>query len=168
MERSIALIGLPGCGKTTLGALLAEALKLPFFDADDRVCALSRRSIPQLFEQGEAVFRAWETRALEQLLDQPRCVIACGGGAVTRPENVRLLRAKAQVIFIDRPVAQIVSDVNTQGRPLLAAGAQRVYDLHQQRDALYRAAAHAVIKNDASPGAALASLIEAIPKGVPS
>lgn len=164
MKSCIALIGLPGCGKSTLGRGLAERLALPFVDADEVVARLAGESIPDLFARGEACFRDWETLALREAL-RGRAVVACGGGAVLRPENVYLLRERALVIFIDRPAAQIAGDVDASTRPLLAAGADRVYQLHAQRDALYRAAAHVIIANDEGPEAALNAMLRALGRG---
>lgn len=157
----IALIGLPGCGKSTLARLLSAKADLPCIDLDEEIEARAGKTIPALFAAGEDHFRAWETRALAAMAGK-RVILACGGGVVTRAENRALLARDGFTIYIDRPVGQIVGDVDISGRPLLAAGRARVYALKAEREALYRAAADATVVNDGAPDAALARLLAAL------
>lgn len=89
---NLIFIGLPGCGKSTIGALVAKALSLPFYDADVVTERLAGETIPHMFEKGEAYFRTRETEAIRQLCQKDCCVISCGGGVVTRKENMALLK----------------------------------------------------------------------------
>lgn len=159
--RGIALIGLPGSGKTTLGQGLAALIGRPFVDLDRAIERETGRTIPELFKQGEACFRDAESAAVRRHAGQ-YAVLSCGGGVVKRDENVRALRAGGLVIFLDRPTCRILSDIDVSGRPLLAGGAARLYALERERRALYERAAHITVKNDAGPEEALQALARAV------
>ena len=117
---NIVLIGMPGCGKSTIGALLADKLSRKLVDADEEIFRLAGKSIPAIFaEDGEAVFRDWETKALSQLGKQSALVIATGGGVVESAENRRLLRESGVVALLDRDIRQIAGCVSNRERPLL-------------------------------------------------
>lgn len=113
--RNIVLIGMPGCGKTTVGQLLAEQTGRPFFDADaafEKVCGQDPKDF--LLQNPEAAFRERETAVLKELCKQIGCVIATGGGAVTVPENQPILKQNGTVVYLQRPI----SELTVQGRPL--------------------------------------------------
>lgn len=113
--KNIVLVGMPGCGKSTVGKALASRLLRPFFDADAEIVQRAGKSIPEIFkESGEAGFRRLETEVLFDLCRQSGTVIATGGGAVTVPENHDILRQNSLVVFINRDVAVLPID----GRPL--------------------------------------------------
>ena len=113
--KNIVLVGMPGCGKSTVGKALASRLSRPFFDADAEIVQRAGKSIPEIFkESGEAGFRRLETEVLFDLCRQSGAVIATGGGAVTVPENHDILRQNSLVVFINRDVAVLPID----GRPL--------------------------------------------------
>ena len=105
---NLIFIGLPGCGKSTIGAMVAKALALPFYDADIVTERLAGETIPHMFEKGEAYFRTRETEAIRQLCQKNRCVISCGGGVVTRKENMALLKKAGTIFFLDRDVEAII------------------------------------------------------------
>ncbi|MBQ2939068.1 MAG: AAA family ATPase [Clostridia bacterium] len=156
---NLVLIGLPGCGKTTLGRAAAKALGREFLDLDAAIEQEAGMTIPQLFEQfGEDDFRRRETAACRRAAAKTGAIVSCGGGVVTRPENMQAF-AEDIVLFIDRPAENIVSGVDTAHRPLLKDGADRVYRLAAERDPLYRRYAHAVIRNDGTPAEAIAKLV---------
>ncbi len=118
--QNIVLVGMPGCGKTTVGKALAEKLNRPFFDADEEILKRTGKSAAAWIEAcGEAVFRQKETEVLESLCKQSGTVIATGGGAVTVPENADILRQNSIVFFINRDIAALP----TEGRPLSKATA---------------------------------------------
>ncbi len=144
MGRGLYLIGMPGCGKTTLGCALAKAFGLPFVDVDERIVALAGMDIPHIFaERGELEFREIEHRALAEICAGPVQVVATGGGAMLRADNVALMREAGTVLWVDRPLDHILTDVRQDTRPLLAGdAAERLRTLHAQREPLYRAAAH--------------------------
>lgn len=163
--KNIILIGMPGCGKSMLGHRLAEALNRTFTDADTEIERLSGCTIPELFAVSEEHFRTWETRAVEQVLTQDGQVVAMGGGVILRTRNVALMQERGLVIFLDRAPEDIVQDVDTSGRPLLAQGRQRIYDLYRQRKQLYQTAAHVTVVNRGAVAVVLNKLAEAVKRG---
>ena len=160
--KNVILIGMPGCGKTTFGRRAAQALGVPFADADEVIEAMEGRTIPELFSEGEDVFRAAEIRASAALAQREGTIIAAGGGVVKRRDNLALLGATGKILFIDRAPEDIAADVAIAGRPLLAAGPERVYDLYQERIAAYRAAADQTVENRGNAAEVLQKVIEAV------
>lgn len=113
--QNIVLIGMPGCGKSTIGRLLATRLGRELLDADAAVEAAAGCAIPEIFRAGgEAAFRAQETAALRSLGARSGCVIATGGGCVTRAENYPLLHQNSVIVWLRRDAARLP----TGGRPL--------------------------------------------------
>ena len=145
MTGRLILIGMPAGGKTTIGAALARALSVPFYDADTLAEQTVGCSIPAIFAaEGEAAFRALERRTLETLCAETEtpCVIATGGGAVLREDNRLLLQRSGTVFWLDRPLPDIMSTDFQTGRPLLTAGRKALERLAAERRALYAACAH--------------------------
>ena len=159
--KNIVLIGMPGCGKSTLGRCLAERLGRDFIDADPEIEKDSGKTIPELFAVSEDFFRKQETRTTKRLSALQDKVLAMGGGVVLRQENISSLKENGLIIFLDRSPEDILGDVDTQTRPLLAAGRRRIYDLYAQREALYRAAADVTVQNKGSMQGVLLRLAEA-------
>ena len=150
---NLVLIGMPGCGKSSVGRILAERLGRPFHDAD---ALLTERygDIPTIFaEQGEAAFREMETEILAELGKKTGCVIATGGGCVTRPENRPLLRQNGRLIWLRRSV----EDLPTEGRPLSQATPPA--ELYRMREPLYRAWAELSIDNTGDLEAAVRAIL---------
>jgi shikimate kinase len=145
--KNIVLIGMPGSGKTTLGRCLAEMLNREFIDADPEIEKDAGKTIPELFAVSEDHFREQETKTARRLAKLRDKVLAMGGGVVLREENIACLKENGLIIFLDRSPEDIVGDVDTETRPLLAAGRQRIYDLYAQREALYRKAADITVVN---------------------
>lgn len=160
--KNIILIGMPGCGKSTLGRRLAGALHRPFIDADAYLEEKEGKSIPELFAVSEDCFRDAEERTIEALADMESLVIATGGGVVKRAVNIERLKKSGTIYFIDRRPEDIVSDVEVSTRPLLAEGSAKVYTLYEERIALYRAAADEVIENAGSLESVLQRLLEEV------
>jgi shikimate kinase len=119
--RTIALIGLPGVGKSSIGRRLSAALDMPFRDADEEVERAAGRSISEIFaERGETEFRAGERRVIARLLDQPPHVLATGGGAFMNPETRRLIREKAISVWLRADIEVLARRVARKTtRPLL-------------------------------------------------
>lgn len=112
---NIALIGMAGCGKTTVGTELACRLGRTFVDMDEEIVKRAGKSIPEIFaEDGEEAFRSVETEVLRELAPQSALVIATGGGVVTRERNLPLLRKNSRIVRLLRPVEELES----AGRPL--------------------------------------------------
>lgn len=141
---NLVLIGLPGCGKTTIGALLAREIGYDFADVD---ALIEQRygPIPQLFQQGEDHFRACETAVVKSLRTLRHSVIACGGGTVERPYNMQILAQMGAILFLDRPVEDIIRQVDADSRPLLKGDPGQVRALDVRRRPLYLAYCHAVV-----------------------
>lgn len=97
--KNIVLIGMPGCGKSTFGKRMAKRLQLPFYDADTVLEEREQRTIKAFFAESEEVFRAAETRTLAYLAECDGAVIATGGGAVKRAENMELLKRGGVVVL---------------------------------------------------------------------
>ena len=149
-ERYVALIGLPGCGKSTFAELLAREMNLRIVDNDELIVQMSGRTIPELFAESEDVFRDWEEKALASIRPDRNLVVACGGGIIKREACRDILKKNAIVIYIDRPVEQICADVDISGRPLLKDGAEKVYRLYEERKTLYEETADVIIPNNGS------------------
>ncbi len=148
--KNIVLIGMPGSGKSTLGRCLAELLGRDFIDADLEIEKDAGKAIPELFAVSEDYFRRQETATTKRLAKLRDKVLAMGGGVVLRQENITALKENGLLIFIDRSPEDIIGDVDAETRPLLAAGRQRIYDLYEQREALYRKAADVTVQNKGS------------------
>lgn len=153
MRKPVLLIGMMGCGKSTVGRLLAERMRLPLIDLDEEIARAAGKTIPEIFAQeGEAGFRARETAALERALAREDGVIATGGGIVTRAENIRMMREKGVVVWLCRPLEDMIADVRQDTRPNLAGDkAERMRTLYGQRERLYAAAAHLSFDNRMPP-----------------
>ncbi|MCL2181157.1 MAG: hypothetical protein FWB83_08515, partial [Treponema sp.] len=132
--RNIALIGMPGCGKSTVGKILAGEMNRPLADIDSLIEAAAGKSIPRIFkEDGEDFFRGLETQALGGETKKSGIVIAAGGGVVTRHENLDLLRQNSVILYLKRGLSGLV----TEGRPL--SGSVGIETLAKQRLHLYEA-----------------------------
>lgn len=158
----IFLIGMPGSGKSTLGKALAKALGWTFEDMDQWVEQLSGSTIPDLFEEGEATFRDWESQACRALAQGRKTVVACGGGVVLRQENVQVMAAHGRILWIDRPLEAIRRDIDSSTRPLLKKDPEALARLDQERRTLYQEAAALHIINEGTLGGVLAELLEAL------
>jgi shikimate kinase len=102
VKKSIALVGLPGAGKTTVGRRLAARLHLPFQDSDAAIEAEAGLAVAELFAQaGEAQFRDLERRAIARLAEGPLCVLATGGGAFLDAGSRALLLTRCLVVWLD-------------------------------------------------------------------
>lgn len=155
--QNIVLIGMPGCGKSTVGRALAKKLSRPFFDADAELEARAGCSIPEIFRtQGEGAFRTLETEVLCELGKKSGAVIATGGGCVTREENYPALHQNSVIVCLSRPLELLP----TKGRPLSQANSLEA--LHAARAPLYARFADFTISNTASPSACAAAIEEAV------
>jgi shikimate kinase len=120
--KTIALVGLSGVGKSSIGRRLAAQLGMPFRDADAEVEAAAGRPIAEIFEQyGEAAFRDGERRVIARLLAEPPHVLATGGGAFMQPETRALIKAHTLSIWLKADIEVLARRVSRkENRPLLA------------------------------------------------
>lgn len=132
--KNIALIGMPGCGKSAIGLALSSMTGRSFIDTDRVIEERAGKAVSAIFsEDGEEAFRALETQVLAEACARSGQIIATGGGVVTRTPNLPLLQQNSTVVFLDRPV----SELPTVGRPLSLARSPAV--LAEERVPLYRA-----------------------------
>ena len=150
MKNKVVLVGMPGCGKSTIGKLVSKELNLNFFDMDDYIENMTAKTIPQLFEQGEDYFRDFETLACKELSEKSNILISSGGGVVKRKENIKILKKESYIIFIDRPLEDLLTDVDISKRPLLKEGKEKIIKLYEERYELYKSCADEIVKNDKS------------------
>ncbi len=148
-KKNIVLIGMMGCGKSTIGRALSYKLKMPYVDLDQWLEKRTGRTIPNIFaEDGEAGFREIEHAIVQEAAGWHGTILSTGGGVVLREDNMRLLRESGLVVFIDRPVEEIIRKINVKKRPILAQGGkEKLYQLKRERYALYRKYAHLRVVN---------------------
>ena len=150
-KENIVLTGMPGCGKTTVGKLLAEDMSRPFLDTDLLIEEETGCTPAQIIScRGEAAFRQIESSVIRKIADRTGCIIATGGGAVLRPENVDLLRGNGKIFFLDRPVEQLLP---TEDRPL-SSSKEAILQRYKERYPIYTATSDVVIENACTAEAA--------------
>jgi shikimate kinase len=162
-ELRVALVGLPGSGKSTVGRQLARRLGLPFRDSDHEIEARIGCTIREFFaREGEPAFRDIEEEVIRDLTGGADGVLATGGGAVLRPANRQRLREAAQVVYLRSAPDELHRRLrqDTQ-RPLLqvADPLQRLRTLYDERDPLYRETAHYVIETGRPSVATLVNMV---------
>lgn len=108
-------------------------MKVPFFDVDKMIVKMTGHTVKELFSVSEDYFRIQETEAVKVLAQKQGVVIACGGGVILRDLNMNLLHKNGMVFFLNRSPEDIVKDVDTSTRPLLAAGKEKVKELYASR-----------------------------------
>jgi shikimate dehydrogenase len=150
---NIILIGMPGCGKSTVGRLLAEQLGKTFVDADEELVKIFGMEIPAIFAaEGEAGFREKETAILTELGKKAGLIIATGGGCVTRTENYAPLHQNGTMFWIQRDLSLLPSE----GRPL--SQVTKMADMYRIREPLYKAFADHIVENHTTAADAVATL----------
>ena len=151
---NIILIGMPGCGKTTIGERLAQQIGKPFYDADAEIIRRAGISIPEIFEKyGEDTFRSMETAVLKDLGKRSGLVIATGGGCVTRSENYAYLHQNGRILWIQRDLNALPTD----GRPL--SHKDKLEAMYHIRKPLYASYSDHIIDNNGDLGKVLSNLI---------
>jgi len=151
---NIALIGMAGCGKSTIGRNLAKETGKKFVDADTEIELLAGKTIPEIFAQdGEEEFRRLETEVLTKLGKQSGLVIATGGGCVTRERNYPLLHQNSRIIWLKR----CPSRLPTEGRPLSQKTSP--VELYELRKPMYKAFSDAIVDNEGTRGETLTGIL---------
>ena len=152
MKKNIILIGMMGCGKTTVGSLLVQRFDRPLVDTDALIEKREGRSIPDIFAQdGEAYFRALELEVCREIGGQEGLIIACGGGLPTQDEAIAALKQNGLVFWLDRDPGETYYGLDTAGRPLAQAGRGDFIRRYQDRAPVYRRWADRVIPIETWP-----------------
>ena len=155
--RNVMLIGMPGSGKSTVGAALAESLGRKLVDVDERIVELAGCSIPEIFaKEGEEGFRQIEHQALCEVSKESGLVIATGGGVVTRRENLDPMRQNSLIVWLLRDLSLLPKD----GRPLSQTNS--LTEMFKVREPMYRAAADCIADNNGSLEDTLKQIMEAM------
>lgn len=153
--QNIVLIGMPGCGKTSVAAELAHLTGKEVVDADAEIVAQTGMTIPEIFaKSGEAAFRRLETQVLEQLGKRSGIILSTGGGCVTRPENYPLLHQNGRIFWLKRDIAILPTD----GRPI--SQTTDLNKLFECRRPLYEAFADEIIENNGTLADAAEKILE--------
>ena len=154
LNKTVALVGMMGAGKSSIGRRLAARLGTPFRDADSEIESAAGCSISEIFERyGEAAFRDGERRVIARLLSEPPHVLATGGGAFMDPETRERLREMAVSVWIKAPVELLLQRVQRRDtRPLLRSGDPRetLMRLLAQREPTY-AEADIIFESEDAP-----------------
>jgi shikimate kinase len=152
LSRTVALTGMPGAGKSTVGRLVAARLGRGFVDVDDEIEKALRRPITQIVDEaGIEYFREVEHQMIRQVLRHDDVVVALGGGAVLRDANVAELLLTGVLVHLDVPVDELARRLTADAeqvatRPLLDGDpVAALHRLHEERDARYRAVAEHVV-----------------------
>ena len=144
-KENIVLCGMPSCGKTTIGRLLAKETGREVADTDHIVRQKAGMEISEIFRtKGEATFRQMETDAIASLAKSQGMIISVGGGAVLNPLNVHLLKMNGRLVYIDRPLENLVA---TSDRPL-SSDTEKLKAMYAFRLPIYKKAADIVVQND--------------------
>jgi len=161
--KNIFLVGMPGCGKSTVGAVLAQKLNMSFYDTDHLLETDAKMTIPEIFKEcGETFFRERERETIKKVCTEfTNSVIATGGGAVLKGENVERMKNSGKIIFIDTDFDILVSR-ELDGRPLLAGEdrKQAMKVLWEKRLPVYTGCADYIVKNDFSPEETVSKIVK--------
>ena len=156
-KENIVLTGMPASGKSTVGKLISEALGRDFIDTDDIITEDEGKSIPEIFkEHGEKYFRDAETRAVKKAAALCGKVIATGGGAILREENVDALKENGKLYFIDRPLSELIP---TSDRPL-SSDREAIEKRYNERYAIYNSTADVRIEVNSDAEGVKAKILE--------
>ncbi|MCL1859385.1 MAG: shikimate kinase [Oscillospiraceae bacterium] len=137
---AISLIGMTGVGKTTVGQIVAERLNFKFFDLDLTVTEKTKKTPSEIFSlYGEEFFRKTETAELENIFKNynKNFILSCGGGIVLKEKNRAILKKNSFVIWLDRPVGEIIKNKEILNRPPINNNINNYIELFRQREKLY-------------------------------
>lgn len=163
MKKNIVLTGIMGCGKTSIGIAISYKLKMPVVDMDKIIERTSKMTINEIFEKhGEEYFRNLETEIAKRLSNLNGYIISTGGGVVLRKENMDYLSKTGYVIYINRTPDDIVKSVKTENRPLLASGADKLYQIYEERHSLYTKYSDITVNNNADFNRGVENVLYAI------
>lgn len=165
MRDNVVLIGMMGCGKTTVGGLLAKKLGFAFVDTDRYLEQALGRAIPDIFaREGEAFFRDREAEAAKELAGRKGQVIACGGGLPTRADAIAALKGSGTVLFLRRDPGEIYDKVSMAGRPLGQQGREAFLARYARREPVYLQWADRVVEVRPTPVETTQRILEVLRK----
>lgn len=158
--KNIVLIGMPGCGKSYLGKLLAQKLNRPFIDIDEAIEKENGMTIAEMCQShGKPYFREKEKQAALKISQYSGYVISAGGGIVLNDENMQALKNNGAIVFINRTPQNIAQNVNIESRPFLE-NKQQLFTLYDERIELYKRYRYFEVQNNDNAEAALAQLVK--------
>lgn len=158
-KENLVLVGMPACGKTTVGRLLSEATGREFADSDRSFEERQGRHIADFFRtEGESAFRQEESRILKELSDSGGRVIATGGGVILREENRKCLKRNGLLIYLERPLEKLLC---TSDRPL-SKNPEALEKMYRERKPLYEGAADLRIPVGETPEQTVKRILKAL------
>lgn len=161
--KHIVLIGMMGCGKSTIGGMLAQSLNRPLVDTDHLIEVQEGTVIPTIFSQkGESYFRQQEAVVAQGLAQEEGLIISCGGGLPTVEQAIAPLYNSGVVFFLKRNPKDILATVSMAGRPLGQDGIDAFLARYQQREPIYRQWSHHEISGDGTPEDVLQRILEVL------
>lgn len=161
--KNIVLIGMMGCGKSTIGALLSEKLGRKLVDTDALIVEREGRSISEMFAaEGEGYFRDLELSVSRELGEKEGLIIACGGGLPMCPDCITALKQSGVVFWLRRDPGETYDTMDTAGRPLAQQGREDFLARFAQREPIYRNWADHVIDDFSSPECTMNQVLEAL------
>jgi shikimate kinase len=158
---NVALIGMPGSGKTCIGREAAERCGLVFVNTDDLI-EKDYGKIEDLFQISEDHFRGIETTVIKEAAQIKNAVISAGGGSILRGENMAALKQYGRIVYIDRPLEHIISDIDDSTRPLIKGKSHALVELYKSRKSLYEQYADYTVANDQTVEKAVSDLVRYI------
>ncbi|MCL2055449.1 MAG: shikimate kinase [Oscillospiraceae bacterium] len=151
---NIWLCGFMGCGKTTVGGILAERLNRRFIDTDDYITQKTGMTIPLIFSsKGEAFFRERESASIKELAEERGMIIACGGGAMLKKENAEAAKQSGVIIYIDADFEECYSRIeNDENRPIVTSNTKEaLHEIYLSRVLLYRENSSLTVSGQGTP-----------------
>lgn len=136
-NKNIVLIGMPGSGKTIIGKKLSLRLNKKFIDLDEYIENKAGCTVTKIFEKGETYFRLMELQAAEEVSSEIDSIISTGGGIITNSDNITNLKKNGVIVFVDRPLQNIIDDVSIENRPLLKNGTDALKKIYSERYDIY-------------------------------
>ena len=160
---NIVLIGMPSCGKSTIGRKLAKKLNKEFIDIDTKIVEEIQMPISEYFaKNGEPAFREIETRICKEVSIKTNCIISCGGGIVKNKKNIFHLKHNGLIVHLNRDIEKLISD---DSRPL-SSSKEAIAKLWKERDSLYRSSGELIIDNNGCMESTIQNICEEYKKHI--